>query len=187
MLADVSVPLVGVAADGVTGAKGRWAGCKFAVVCCFGTTFCFGGVAAKLTIASEMPAVHNRTATKLRRLIKADLVEDFFFIEEWRSYCIFRGITPGIPVKSKHSKLSLYCWEKEFETTPSFRPYPTGSPGQFLIEAIPAGPVSGKSMSAAARSQGSVPSACCRAAMTSFESMRPLRSSSSRKLAMVIG
>jgi hypothetical protein len=67
MFVDVSVPPVGDGADGAAAA-------------CFGVTFCFDGVAAKPTIASEMPPVHNRTATKLRELTKPDLEDEFFFM-----------------------------------------------------------------------------------------------------------
>jgi hypothetical protein len=60
MFADVSVPPVGDAADGAT--------------------FCFDGVAGRLSIASEMPERQRKTPSKLRVLIKPDLEEDFFFI-----------------------------------------------------------------------------------------------------------
>jgi hypothetical protein len=60
----------------VTGATGPWPGFKFAVVCFFGATFSFDGVAAKLsnTLAHEK----RRTAVKTRGLKIPVCDEDFF-------------------------------------------------------------------------------------------------------------
>ena len=43
--------------------------------------FRLDAVALKLSIAREMPAVHNMTANKLRELMKPDLEEICFFID----------------------------------------------------------------------------------------------------------
>jgi len=50
------------------------------VVRCFGVAFRLDAVAVKLSIVSEMPAVHSRAATKLRELTKPDLEEEFLFM-----------------------------------------------------------------------------------------------------------
>ena len=52
----------------------------FVGVCCFGVVFRLDAVALKLSITSEMPTAQNRTAIKLRELMKPDLEDDFFFI-----------------------------------------------------------------------------------------------------------
>jgi len=44
---------------------------------------CLLGALAKLNIASEIPAVHNKTPTKLRELTKPEFEEGFFFMAEF--------------------------------------------------------------------------------------------------------
>jgi hypothetical protein len=82
MFVRVSVPPAGVGAVGTVGDKGRTVPTLVgALAVDFWTAgFWLESGSAKLSIASEMPAVHNSTPTKLRALIKADLEEDFFFI-----------------------------------------------------------------------------------------------------------
>lgn len=77
-LLTLRVPLPG---DGAAGAAAGSAAFAFTAVALFTVTFFVVGVAPKLSIASGMPAVHNRTATKLRKLMKPDLEEEFFFTE----------------------------------------------------------------------------------------------------------
>jgi hypothetical protein len=80
MLAEVSVPPTGDAADGVTGAAGPCTGCKFVVVFCF-EVLLLDGFATTVKVANETPAIHNRREIKLRVVTKPDVGRVFFMAE----------------------------------------------------------------------------------------------------------
>ncbi len=76
-LVGVSVPLAGVGALGATGEDGLDTALDGAFFFC--ASVVFDSLAPKANMASEMPAVHNRTPTKLRELTKPEFEEGFFF------------------------------------------------------------------------------------------------------------
>ena len=79
LLADVRVPLVGVGASGdVTGLGAIEI--ELRVGSFLVASFLLDDLAATLNVANEIATVQNRTAIKLRELIKPDLEEDCFFI-----------------------------------------------------------------------------------------------------------
>jgi hypothetical protein len=80
MLVDLSVPLVGVGADGAVGVLAAETDFVLTADWFFVVTLLLAAVGAKLSIASHMPAMLNRTPGRLRLVMKPALEEECFFI-----------------------------------------------------------------------------------------------------------